>query len=229
MKKDYLLSASILSADFTNLSEAISAAEDAGVDWIHVDVMDGHFVPNLTMGPFIVEALRRITDLPLDVHLMIESPAAMLEAFRDAGADSLTVHVEADPHLNRTLQRIRELGLRSGVALNPGTPALSIEEVIDLTDLILVMTVNPGYSGQAFIPSTIDKIERIREILDERGLPTRLQVDGGISASTAPLAARAGADVFVSASAIFKHPEGVQAGVQALMNALDSAALQETR
>lgn len=211
-----LLSASILSADFARLGSAIRQAEKAGVDWIHVDVMDGHFVPNITMGPDVIRACRRSTDLPLDVHLMIEEPSRYLEDFAEAGADQLTVHVEACTHLHRTLQVIRELGCNAGVALNPATPANAILEVLDQVDLVLVMTVNPGFSGQSFIHSSLDKIRRVREMLEDAGSSAHLQVDGGITEETAPGALEAGATVLAAASSIFLHPGGIEAGVRAL-------------
>jgi ribulose-phosphate 3-epimerase len=220
MKAGYLIAASILSADFSQLGDAIRRAEEAGADWIHIDVMDGHFVPNLTMGPVVVEACRRATGLPLDVHLMVERPDHLLRSFAEAGADSLSVHPEAGPHVHRTLASIRDLGLRAGVVLNPGTPPSAVQEVLGIVDLVLVMSVNPGYSGQEFIPSTMEKVRRIRSWIDERKLDVRLQVDGGIDAQTIPLAAEAGADAFVAASAIFAHPQGVKAGVAALRDAL---------
>lgn len=214
-KTDYI-SASILSADFTRLGAEIREAEAAGVDWIHLDVMDGHFVPNLTMGPLVVAACRRVTDLPLDVHLMIEQPERLLPAFADAGANYLTVHVETCPHLYRTLQLIRDLGCRPGVTLNPGTVAIQIKPVLPLVDQVLVMTVNPGFSGQNFLPGMVEKIEQVGAWLDKVNPDALLAVDGGINATTAPAAKTAGAQVFVAASAIFQHPEGITAGVQAL-------------
>jgi ribulose-phosphate 3-epimerase len=220
MSESTLLSASILSADFSHLAAAIIDAEKAGVDWIHVDVMDGHFVPNLTMGPAIVKSCRRTTDLPIDVHLMVDEPDFILEPLVGAGASNLTVHVEACRHLHRVLQRIRQLGCRAGVALNPGTPAESISQVIDLVDLVLVMTVNPGYAGQSFIESTVPKIRQVRMLLDEHGSAARLQVDGGIDSNTAPRVVGAGADVMVAASAIFHDPDGIAAGVRRLRASL---------
>lgn len=217
-----LLSASILSADFSVLADQIQQAEAAGADWIHVDVMDGHFVPNLTMGPFIVETVRRITALPLDVHLMVSNPETMIQPFAQAGADRLSVQVEATPNLHRLLQQIREVGCLPGVVLNPGTPAAMIAPVLHLADLVLVMTVNPGYSGQTFLPEVIEKIHQVREMIDQRRLPTLLQVDGGINEATLPRTYAAGARVFVAATAIFKHPTGIAAGIAALRDALPS-------
>jgi ribulose-phosphate 3-epimerase len=218
-----VIAPSILSADLLRLGEEIEACQAAGADWIHVDVMDGHFVPNLTMGPVIVEACRRATSLPLDVHLMIEKPERHLRAFADAGASILTVQVEACPHLHRTLQEIRALGCQAGVALNPGTPALLIKPVLSLLDLVLVMSVNPGFSGQEFIPEVIPKIAELRGMLDEVASPAWLEVDGGIAAGTLPRVRAAGADALVAGSAVFRHPQGVAAGVRALRNGPGSA------
>jgi ribulose-phosphate 3-epimerase len=211
-----LISCSILSADFTRLGEQISMAEKAGVDWIHVDVMDGHFVPNLTMGPFIVEACRRVTQLPVDVHLMIEAPENLLPAFAEAGASILTVHVETCPNLHRTLQTIRELGCKAGVVINPATPVAMIEPVLHMVDLVLVLSVNPGYSGQLFLPEVLPKIANIRHQLQQVNPSVWLEVDGGINSQTLPLVIEAGANVFVAAHAIFDHPGGIAAGVQEL-------------
>jgi ribulose-phosphate 3-epimerase len=220
MSKKYLIAPSILSADFLQLGEAIHQAEGGGADWIHIDVMDGHFVPNLTMGPVIVEACRRATQLPLDVHLMVERPDNLLQSFADAGADSLSVHPEAGPDVHRTLQAIRALGLRAGIVLNPGTPANVVLETLDVIDHVLIMTVNPGFSGQKFIPSIMQKVRTVRSWIDERKKSIHLEVDGGINAETAPMAAEAGADVFVAASSVFHHPQGIKAGVAALRNSL---------
>jgi len=221
MPLKYLLAPSILSADFTRLGEQIAECEVAGADWIHVDVMDGHFVPNLTMGPFIVEACRRATQLPLDVHLMVESPERLLEAFAKAGASHLTVHVETCPNLERTLQEIKALGCAAGVTLNPDTPVEAIEPVLPMVDLALVLTVHPGYSGQAFLPETTPKVAALRRMLDSIGSPARLEVDGGISAQTLPEVREAGANAFVAAHAVFDYPEGIAAGIKALLEQLD--------
>lgn len=220
MPKPYIITPSILSADFTRLGDQIIAAEDAGVDWIHVDVMDGHFVPNLTMGPFIVEACRRVTTLPLDVHLMVEKPESLLHDFASAGASLLYVHVETSPHLYRTLETIRELGMEAGVVINPGTPASSIQAVMHLVDVVLVMTVNPGYSGQSFIYDMIPKINLVRKALDQVNPQVMIAVDGGITAKTLPKTLEAGAQIFIAATAIFRHPQGILAGVKELRDCL---------
>ena len=196
MKK---ISPSILSADFTNLAEEIRGVEDGGADYIHIDVMDGHFVPNITIGPFVVEAVRRTSRLPLDVHLMIASPDRYLEDFVKAGADRITVHQETCPHLHRTLQQIRELGALPGVALNPSTPITSLQDIIPYVELVLVMTVNPGFGGQAFIPSSTKKIRAVRELLEKEGRgDVPLQVDGGVGPETASTVVNAGATVLVA-------------------------------
>lgn len=195
---------SILSADFARLGAAVEAVEAAGADWIHVDVMDGHFVPNLTIGVPVVQSLRKVTALPLDVHLMIERPERYVEAFVDAGADVLTVHQEACVHLHRVVERIRELGARAGVAINPATPAGVLEEILPYVDLVLVMSVNPGFGGQRYIPTSTEKVRRVRAMLDERGLAgVELEVDGGISPATAGAVAGAGATVLVAGAAVF--------------------------
>ncbi len=200
-----LISASILSADFGRLAEEIQRAEDAGVDWIHVDVMDGHFVPNLTIGVPVVQAIRRVTRLPLDVHLMISNPELYLEAYVEAGADWLGIHVEAAVHLERQLARIRELGAKATVTLNPATPLCSLEVVLGQVDMVLLMTVNPGFSGQKFISATLPKIRRLRQMIDDQGLPVLLQVDGGVQLDTIDAIVDAGADVIVSGSGIFNQ------------------------
>lgn len=211
---------SILSADFTRLGEQIREAEAAGADWIHVDVMDGRFVPNITMGPLVVEAVRRVTRLPLDVHLMIVEPERHLKAFAEAGADHISVHGEISPNLHRTLQTICELGCRVGIAINPHTPASSISEVVHMLDVILVMTVNPGFGGQAFLPETLPKIRQLRAMAVSSGRDIDIAVDGGIYAETAPSAVSAGANVLIAGSAIFSEQHSVQEGIHALRQSL---------
>ena len=200
MKK---IAPSILSADFGRLAEEIKAVEEAGADWIHLDIMDGHFVPNLTIGPPVVKALRKTTSLPLDVHLMIENPDRYLDAFIDAGSDILTIHVEAVTHLHRTINHIRERNIKAGVALNPSTPLWTLEEIIADCDLVLIMTVNPGFGGQHFIPSMIPKIRRTKDMLAKQAKPIHMEVDGGISPHNIQVVSDAGADVFVAGAAVF--------------------------
>ena len=195
---------SILSADFARLGDEVRAIEAAGADWVHVDVMDGHFVPNITIGPMVVKALRPVTTLPLDVHLMISPIDSFLDAFAEAGADIITVHPEAGPHIHRSVQRIKALGKLAGVSLNPGTPAKMLDYLIDSIDVVLVMSVNPGFGGQSFIESQLKKIEAIRSMIDKAGRDIRLEVDGGIDALTAPRAIAAGADVLVAGTATFR-------------------------
>ena len=208
---------SILAADFTRLGEEIAAAE-AG-DQIHIDVMDGRFVPNITMGPLVVSAARRATSLPLDVHLMIVEPERHIAAFAEAGANSITVHVEACPHLHRTIQQMREVGVSPAVALNPHTPAIMVREVLADVDMVLVMTVNPGFGGQSFISETLSKIAEVRQMATERGLNLDIQVDGGIDTTTAPQVVAAGANVLVAGTSVFRNPEGVEAAIAALRTA----------
>ena len=219
---------SILAADFAKLGEEIRAVEAAGADWIHIDVMDGHFVPNLTIGPAVVTALRPHTSLPFDVHLMIAPADPLIEAFADAGADIISVHPESGPHLHRTLQSIRALGKRAGVVLNPATPIDKIDHVMDTIDLILVMTVNPGFGGQKFLSSQLDKIRALRQRIDQHaaagGAPIDLEVDGGVDADTIPLAAAAGADAFVAGTATFRGGPGAYAdNIKALRSAAAAA------
>ncbi|HEY8007914.1 MAG TPA: ribulose-phosphate 3-epimerase [Methylocella sp.] len=197
-----VIAPSILSADFAKLGEEVSAIVEAGADWIHIDVMDGHFVPNITVGPPIVRALRPFTKIPFDVHLMIAPCDPFLAAFAEAGADSISIHVEAGPHLHRSLQAIRVLGKKAGAVLNPATPVSSLKHVLDLVDLVLVMSVNPGFGGQAFIGSTVDKVAELKAMLGAR--PVRIEVDGGIAPRTAGLVTAVGADTLVAGSAIFK-------------------------
>jgi ribulose-phosphate 3-epimerase len=195
---------SILSADFARLAEGVAAAEQAGADWVHVDVMDGHFVPNITIGVPVVAALRRVTELPLDVHLMIENPDRYVDAFADAGADWITIHQEAAVHLHRTVERMRDRGARPGVSINPGTPLSALDEILPYVDMVLIMSVNPGFGGQRFIPTSTRKIAALRETLDERGLwPIEIEVDGGISDKTAGEVVAAGATVLVAGAAVY--------------------------
>ncbi len=198
-----IIAPSILSADFTILKDEIKAVEDAGSDWIHIDVMDGHFVPTITYGPIIVEASKRATSLLLDVHLMIEKPDSLIPEFIDAGADLISVHAEACVHLNRSIQMIKEAGLRAGVALNPATDLSSIEWVLEYVDFVLIMSVNPGFGGQAFISNSLEKVRSCKKMIQDRGLSTLIQIDGGVNEKTIEKIAQAGVDSFVAGSAIF--------------------------
>jgi ribulose-phosphate 3-epimerase len=203
-----IIAPSILSADFGRLAEEVRAVEAAGADWIHVDVMDGCFVPNITLGPPIVKAIRAATKLPLDVHLMIVEPEKYIDDFAKAGADGLTVHVEASPHLHRTLQHVRSLGKRAGVVLNPSTHEDTIRYVLDVADLVLVMSVNPGFGGQAFLPEVLPKVRALRKMIDASGRDILLEIDGGVAPDTVARVTEAGARVLVAGSAVFKHPAG---------------------
>jgi ribulose-phosphate 3-epimerase len=200
MKK---ISPSILSADFGRLAEEVKAVEEAGADYIHIDVMDGHFVPNITIGPFVVAAVKKVTKLPLDVHLMIENPERYVPEFARAGSDIITVHAESTHHLHALVMQIKDLGKKAGVSLNPATPVHSLGQIIADLDLVLVMSVNPGFSGQSFIPSSINKIKKVRSIIEKRGSKAELEVDGGIKIDNIAEVSKAGADVFVAGSAVY--------------------------
>ena len=217
------ISPSILSANFARLGEHVKEAEDAGVDYIHVDVMDGHFVPNITIGPLIVKALRPVTKLPLDVHLMIENPERYIEDFAKAGADIITVHQETCPHLHRTVQQIHNLGIRAGVSLNPSTPASTLDEIIAEVDLILVMSVNPGFGGQSYIHSCTGKIQKLRSMLNACGSSADLEVDGGVNVDTVCEVIGAGANAFVAGSSVFNDKQSVAENVRLLREKIDSA------
>ena len=219
MSKTYYIAPSILSADFTQLGHQIKEAQTGECDWIHIDIMDGHFVPNMSMGIKAVEACRQATNLPLDVHLMVQEPEKFVQIFQEAGASHITVHVEATQNIHRLLQYIRQLGCVPGITLNPGTPVSALIPVLHMVDIVLVMTVNPGYGGQEFLPETGTKIREIRKHLDNIHPEALIEVDGGISASTLPEAAEAGAQVFVAGNAIFSHPGGIAAGIRDLKEA----------
>ena len=202
-----LIAPSILSADFTRLGDEIKAVDAAGADWIHIDVMDGHFVPNISIGPLVVEAAKRVTDLPLDVHLMIEKPERYIQAFADAGSDLISVQVETCVHLNRTIQMIKETGAKAGLVLNPSTPLSTLDWELSNVYHVMLMSVNPGFGGQNFIPSCLDKIRDLRKKIDEQALETRIEIDGGVNENTIGDISAAGADIFVAGSAIFKSPD----------------------
>jgi ribulose-phosphate 3-epimerase len=219
---NYLLAPSIIASDFAHIADEVAAIESAGADWIHVDVMDGHFVPDITIGPLFVRSLKRVTNLPLDVHLMISEPEKYISAFAQAGANNITVHVETCPNLPSVIEKIKSFGCIAGVTLNPATPASAIDSVLPLVDLVLVMSVVPGFSGQAFMPEMIGKVEEIRSKLNALRSVAYLEVDGGINAETLPLMKKAGANAFVTGSAVFKHPQGSGAGVRALKDILNA-------
>ncbi|MBW0143998.1 ribulose-phosphate 3-epimerase [Sphingomicrobium clamense] len=215
-----LISPSILSADFAKLGEEIRAIDEAGADWIHVDVMDGHYVPNITIGPGVVKAIRKHTDKPFDVHLMISPVDQYLEAFAEAGADIITIHPEAGPHAHRTLQAIRGLGKKAGIVLNPGTGVDNLDYLLDLADLVLVMSVNPGFGGQKFIPDQLRKVEKIAELKEKRGLDYHIEVDGGVDPDTAPRCVDAGATALVAGTAVFRGgPQAYASNIAALKGA----------
>lgn len=217
---NYLLAPSIIASDFTHIADEVATIEAAGADWIHVDVMDGHFVPDITIGPLFVRSLRRVANLPLDAHLMISEPEKYIPVFVEAGVNNITVHVETCPDLPKVIAQIKSYGCAAGVTLNPATPASAIDHVLPLVDLVLVMSVVPGFSGQKFMPEMISKVEEIRTKLDVLRSSAHLEVDGGINAETLPLMKRAGANVFVTGNAAFKHPQGSGAGVRALKEIL---------
>ena len=219
--KKIKLSPSILSCDFRNLEDQLITIQNFGADMIHIDVMDGHFVPNITMGPFIVNHCKSISTLPLDVHLMIESPENHIDSFAKAGADWITIHVEGNPNVYRTLQEIKSMGIHPGIALNPGTPASSIVNLLEVIDMVLVMTVNPGFSGQNHITSMETKVKEISEMILNSGRNIEIQVDGGITHETLPAMFKAGARVFVAATSIFKHPEGIESGIALLRGSIN--------
>jgi ribulose-phosphate 3-epimerase len=211
---------SILSADFTRLGEQVRAATEAGAARIQIDIMDGHFVPNITMGPLVVEAVRRCTDIPLEAHLMISNPAQYITDFAHAGADVIIIHQETSPHLHRLIQQIKTAGKQAGVALTPSTPTFMLDDILTMLDLVLIMTVNPGFGGQEFIPETLPKIRRMRRVINERGLSCDLEVDGGVHEATVPLVVQAGANLLVAGSAVYNNTETVAQAMERLRHAI---------
>lgn len=218
-----VIAPSILSADLNHLAKQITEAVDAGADWIHVDVMDGSYVPNITFGPNIVKAVRKITDLPIDVHLMIVEPERHFQAFADAGTDHLTIHYETCPHIHRSLQQIRDLGMSPAIVINPGTPVNFLREITDVIDSVLIMSVNPGFGGQSFIPGSFDKIRRTKALLEETRAKATIQIDGGISSENIRACYESGASIFIAGSSIFRHPGGIRAGIKDLRDAVKTA------
>ena len=219
----FTLAPSVIASDLAHLADEVTACESAGADWLHVDIMDGHFVPTITVGPLFVEACKRVTKLPLDVHLMISDPDQYVEMFAKAGANNITVHVEACRNLLQTINKIKSLGCNAGITLNPPTLASALDEVLPLADMVLVMSVNPGYSGQAFMPEMIGKVEEIRNKLNALRSKAYLEVDGGITVDTLPLMYKAGANAFVAGNAAFKHPQGVGEGIKALRECVSAS------
>jgi ribulose-phosphate 3-epimerase len=211
---------SILSADFTRLGEQVREAEEAGAQRIQIDIMDGHFVPNITMGPMVVEAVRRCTKLPLEAHLMISNPEQYIEEFAKAGADVIIIHQEVSPHLHRIIQQIKAAGKMAGIALTPSTPVIVLEDILSMLDMVLIMTVNPGFGGQNFIPETLPKITRLRQVIDQQGLDCDIEVDGGIQESIVPLVVQAGANLLVAGSAVYNERESVAQAIARLQNAI---------
>jgi ribulose-phosphate 3-epimerase len=220
MSSSFQIAASILAADFSRLGEQVAEAEAAGADFIHIDVMDGSFVPNISFGIPIVETVRKLTRLPLDVHLMIVQPERHVKSFVEAGADRLTVHLEVCPHLHRVVQQIREAGARPSIAINPHVPVLLTEDILPFVDMVLLMTVNPGYGGQAFIPESLGRIRRLQAMIQQLQRPVDIQVDGGIDERTTPQVVTAGANVLVAGTSVFRAPGGVQAGIDRLRNSV---------